>query len=106
METAEQLAALDAQPEAFYRPSRRNDRVRFTPKQQEKFNRVFARREAKIRAEYEPMLRDLLDTVEVTQQLLARCKDRISAEDQVAILDGVQAIKAEYEGMRWQKQPK
>jgi len=103
METLEQPSVIDAQPEheAFYRP--RHDRVRFTPQQQEAFDKAFRRREAKLRQRYEPIIRDLMDTVEVTQQLLERCKDRICAEDQVAILDGLQAMRKEYGEKQWQK---
>ena len=82
--------------EAFYRPATRRLEPLFNPEQQKAFDKAFRKREAKIRAEYEPMLRDLLDTVEVTQQLLERCKDRISTEDECSIRDGLQAIRRDH----------
>jgi hypothetical protein len=86
---------VGAPQEPFYRgmPSR----VHFTTDQQKVFDRAFAKREAKIRGQYEPMRKDLLDTCALTAQLLERCGDRMSIEDQRAILNGLNAIRLEYE---------
>ncbi|MGB9072735.1 MAG: hypothetical protein WCC22_08685 [Terriglobales bacterium] len=77
----------------------------FTAEQQEIFNRAFAKRERKVRAEYESMRRDLLETVALLEQLLPRCRDRIGIEDQRAILNGVNAIRLEYEEHRKCQKP-
>jgi hypothetical protein len=106
-------AVIDAQPQAttveqpkpdevFYRPSRRNDRVRFTPEMQAVFNREWGKKEAKLRSEYAGVLRDLFETVDIAKQLLSRCKDRLSVEDQVALLDGMEGIKRDWEA-KWLK---
>jgi hypothetical protein len=87
--------AIKAPQEPFYRgmPSR----AHFTPDQQKVFDRAFAKREAKIRGQYERMRKDLFDTCALTLQLLERCGDRMSIEDQRAILTGLNAIRLEYE---------
>jgi hypothetical protein len=105
-------AAVDAEPnvqpiaeaqpdEAFYRPTPQHERARFTPEQQEAFDRAFRKRERKLRGEYEAMRTDFFETIQITQQLLERCKDRISVEDECAIRDGLQAMRKDY---KWQKQ--
>lgn len=86
----------DAPAEAFLRGTGIR-RVEFTPEQQEAFDRAFRKREAKLRREFEKMRADLLDTAEVTSQLLNRCKDRISLEDARAIRAGLKAIWFEYQ---------
>jgi len=78
----------------------RNTRVTLTPEVQEVFDRAFRKREAKIRREYEAMRRDFIESLEVMGQLLERCKDRISVEDECLIRDGLKAMRKEY---RWQK---
>jgi len=80
--------------EVFYRPQKREPL--FTEEQQKAFDRAFAKRERKLRAEYDPLLRDLLDLAEVVRHLLVRCKDRISLEDECSIRDGLQAICREH----------
>jgi hypothetical protein len=89
----------EAQPdEALYRPTPRHERVRLTPEQQEAFDRAFRKREAKVRAESAAMRKDLLDTLEVTHQLLGFCSDRISVADQRAIRNELNAIRLAYGG--------
>ena len=78
-------------------PRPRPERVRLTPEVQEIFDRAFRKRERKIRGEYEVMKKDFFETIEVTTQLLERCKDRISVEDECAIRDGLQAMRKEYQ---------
>lgn len=78
-------------------PRRRSTSSLFTPDQQKAFDKAFAKREAKIRGEFEQMRTDLLETIALTGQLLDRCRDRISAEDQRAIRSGLQAIWTEYQ---------
>lgn len=70
----------------------------FTPEQQEAFDRAFRKREAKLRLEFEGTRKDLLDTAELTGQLLERCRDRMSVDDQRAISEGLAAIRKEYDG--------
>jgi hypothetical protein len=101
VETVEQPAVEPPQGEAFYRPSKRKREPLFNQEQQDAFDKAFSRRERKIRGEYEAMRRDFFDTIEVMAQLLERCKDRISLEDECMIRDGIQAMRKEYE---WQKQ--
>jgi hypothetical protein len=105
METMEQATTVHAgQDGAFDHLCRRNNRAElFNPEQQQAFDKAFRKREAKIHREYESMLRDLRDTVEVTQHLLERCKDRIGLEDECLIRDGLQAIHDEYSEDKWQK---
>jgi len=79
----------------FYRPPKREPL--FSEEQQRVFDRAFAKRERKLRAEYDLILRDLLELAEVVRHLLVRCKDRISAEDECSISDGLQAIRREVE---------
>jgi len=86
----------EAQDEAFYRPSK-PQRVIFTPEQQKVFDRAFAKRERKLRVEFDAMRKDLFETVALTGQLLERCSDRISLSDQRAIRSGLNAICLEYE---------
>lgn len=74
----------------------RRSRAQFTPEQQLVFNRAFAKREAKLRRELEPMRRDLLETCALTAQLLGRCLDRISQGDALAITTGLREIEREY----------
>ncbi|MFL6306893.1 MAG: hypothetical protein ACJ72H_25455 [Candidatus Sulfotelmatobacter sp.] len=105
MATADMSTAVEQpQGEAFYRPSTPgHERARFTPEQQEAFDRAFRKRERKLRGEYEAMRTDFFETIQITQQLLERCKDRISCEDECAIRDGLQAMRKDY---KWQKQVK
>src|ERR1017187_5371120 len=72
------------------------ERPHFNPAQQKAFDRAFARKEGKLRRELEAMRKDLLETVALTGQLLDRCRDRISVEDQRAIRSGLEAIRSEY----------
>jgi hypothetical protein len=103
METATPVAEREQAPvqanEGFYR-RRPKDEPLFNHEQQEAFDKAFSRRERKIRGEYEAMRRDFFETIEITQQLLERCKDRVSVEDECAIRDGLQAMRSEY---KWQK---
>jgi hypothetical protein len=100
METTAMPTVEQVQGEAaLYRPSTpRHERVRLTPEQQEAFDRAFRKREAKVRAESEAMRKDLLDTLEVTHQLLGFCSDRISVADQRAIRNELNAIRLAYGG--------
>ena len=89
------------QDEAFYRPSKQHREPLFNPEQQRIFDRELSKAKRKIRDEYGRMCGDLLDTVGITEQLLELCKDRVSQEDEVAIRDGLQSIRREYQ--KWQK---
>lgn len=75
----------------------------FTERQQDAFDKAWGRRERKIHAEYQNVFRDLFDTVDIATRLLQRCKDRLSVEDQVGILDGFAGIRKDWE-RKWQKE--
>jgi hypothetical protein len=77
-------------------PSCRSMRPQLTPEVQKIFDRAFGKKEGKLRRELEMMRRDLLETTALTGQLLDRCRDRISLEDQRAIRSGLEAIRSEY----------
>ena len=105
METAAAIAEEQVQGDCPTKPKR--ERVEFTPAQQEVFNRELARARRRAREEAEGKVRrDLFDTVAVTEQLLERCKDRISVEDECAIRDAFVAIRKEYQEKPWPKQQK
>jgi hypothetical protein len=90
--------------EAVPEQAPRHERVRLTPEQQKAFDRAFRKREAKVRAESAAMLKDLLDTCEVTHQLLGICSDRISVADQRAIRTELNDIRLAYGGTKqWPK---
>jgi hypothetical protein len=104
METATPVAeqAPVQADDAYYRRRPKGEPL-FNQEQQEKFDKAFSRRERKLRAEYHGVLTDLFETVGIAEQLLQRCKGLISVEDQVAILDGFQGIRRDWES-KWQKQ--
>jgi hypothetical protein len=102
METADMAADVPvAVPEVheaqreFYRGSR-PQREKLSTEQQKAFDRAFAKREAKLRRQFEQMRTDLLETVGLCDQLLQRCADRLSAEDARAVRMGLNAIKIEH----------
>jgi hypothetical protein len=75
----------------------------FNEAQQKAFEKAWSKRERKLHADYAGVLRDLIDTVGLTMQLLERCKDRLSVEDEVAIRDGLIAIGNQYGDRKWQR---
>ena len=111
METAEQLviespeASLEqpTQSEAnAERPRHAPREPLFNDEQQKAFTKAWSKRERKLHAAYAGVLRDLFETVDIAKQLLTRCTDRLSVEDQVAILDGFEGIRRDWE-KKWQK---
>jgi hypothetical protein len=72
--------------------------------QQKAFDRAFAKREAKLRAEYEEKLSrsnaDLLETVTLAYRLLKKCDDRMSRTDAREIEVGLLEITREYGNSR------
>jgi len=94
--------ATDASEQTLH-PRRPKGEPLFNAQQQLAFDKAFTRRERKVRAEYQGVLTDLFETVGIAKELLARCKDRLSVEDQVAILDGLEGIRRDWE-KKWLKQ--
>jgi hypothetical protein len=102
METAD-IPAVEQAPvqidDAYYRRQPKGEPL-FNQEQQKAFDKAFSRRERKIRAVSEAMRKDLLDTLEVTHQLLGICGDRIAVADQRAIRNELNNIRLAYGGTK------